>query len=100
MKARRPKSRALLYARTRAAYGDDAQLEMVVEECGELVVALQHRKRGRGSDEAVDELADAIIMTEQARVILGADAVDAAIARKLARLDERVTKHELGSVKA
>lgn len=89
-----PEYRATLYARARAAYGDEAQLDMAIEEAGELVVALQHRKRGRGDEEAVEELADSIIVHEQARIILGAERVEAAIARKLARLDERVTKHE------
>lgn len=94
-----PEYRATLYARARAAYGDEKQIEMVGEECSETLVELFHRKRGR-EHHLVDEIADLTIMAEQARIILGADAVDAAIARKLARLDERVTKHEQGLVKA
>lgn len=90
-------SREDLYRRARALYGDENQLEMVTEECGELVVALQHRKRSDRPNARVDlleELADAIIMTEQARLILGADEVDAAVAAKLERLRENVEKGE------
>jgi NTP pyrophosphatase (non-canonical NTP hydrolase) len=87
-----------LYRRARELYGVDNQLEMVTEECGELVVALQHFKRPDRPNalvDLIDELADAQIMVEQARLILGAEEVDAAVERKLARLLERVAAGEV-----
>lgn len=87
-------TREHLYRRARAVFGTDEQIRVAIEECGELVVALSHMQRGRGDEEAVEECADAIIVAEQVRLILGADRVDAMVAVKLARLEERVAAAE------
>lgn len=85
-----------LYRRCLVAWGPDAQLEMVVEECAELIVAMQHLMRGRksGVRSVVEELADVTIVVEQARAIIGAGVVDRVIGEKLARLRARVQAHE------
>lgn len=72
-------------------YGFEAQLSMLTEECGELVAAVNHYRRGRaGAFEAmIEEIADVEILIEQMRLVYGAE-IDAARARKLARLRERL----------
>jgi hypothetical protein len=82
-----------LYRRARDLYGEDAQLDMLGEECAEVLVELFHKKRAREHNLA-DEVADLTIMAEQARLIIGPAEVDAAVARKLERLRDRVEKGE------
>lgn len=51
-------------------WGAPAQIDMVLEECAELIVALQQNRRGRVTADAVgEEMADVRIMLEQLRVI-------------------------------
>jgi len=78
-----------------ATWGHSAQIDMVIEECSELILALQHFKRGRNTaDDVASELADVSIMFEQARVMFGADAVDEARRRKITRLVLRLEAAE------
>jgi NTP pyrophosphatase (non-canonical NTP hydrolase) len=80
-----------LHERTVAHYGAHAQIEKVIEECGELVVAIQHHRLGRITDEDLAlEMADVDITLRSARLVIGADLYDAAIASKLRRLEERL----------
>jgi NTP pyrophosphatase (non-canonical NTP hydrolase) len=69
---------------------------MVQEECGELIAAINRFDRGRpgARDNLIEEIADAHIMLAQARVAFGEDEIDAAIRRKLARFEERLTGAE------
>jgi len=66
-------------------WGVDAQIDMMIEGCAELIHALQKRKRGR-SDNVAEELADVEIMCEQMRFIYGSDKIDYAKMLKLERL--------------
>jgi len=51
-----------------ATFGMDSQLDMAIEECSELIVAIQHYKRNRVSwDSVAEELADVQLMTVQLR---------------------------------
>jgi NTP pyrophosphatase (non-canonical NTP hydrolase) len=51
-------------------YGEGAQLDQTIEELCELIVAIQHYKRGKADRDAVlDEIADASIMIGQLRQI-------------------------------
>lgn len=57
-------------------WGVDAQVEMIIEECLELALALQKLKRKRGDREekilvVIDEIADVRIVIEQAIIIFG-----------------------------
>ena len=80
-----------IYERAIETWGGEAQMDMIIEECSELIVALQRLKRGRGRVELVqDEVADVLIMAEQAKVLFGADDIERIVARKLARLETRV----------
>jgi NTP pyrophosphatase (non-canonical NTP hydrolase) len=70
-------------------WGVSSQLRQLQEECGELVAAVNRADRGRGTENLVEEIADVVIMSHQARLMFG-PAVEEAIARKLARLEERI----------
>lgn len=55
-----------IYSQAIAKWGINAQLWMVVEECGELMDAIAKYKRGRvNSLSVIEELADVSIMVEQ-----------------------------------
>lgn len=48
------------------AWGTEAQIDMAIEECAELTVALQHFKRCRNkADEVFTEIADVIFIVEE-----------------------------------
>ncbi len=80
-----------LHERTVAYYGAHAQIEKVIEECGELIVAIQHHRLGRITDEDLAlEMADVDITLRSARLVIGADLYDAAVASKIARLANRL----------
>lgn len=71
-------------------YGPGAQREQLAEECAELIVAISHFRRGRiGHAELAEEMADVEIMIDQMRVLGGAE-IDAAKAKKIDRLAERL----------
>ena len=81
-----------LYQATIERWGIDAQYDQAIEECAELIAALKHYKRGKISREAViDELADATLMLGQLRWMFGNDQVDAAIDKKLKKLNQLMT---------
>lgn len=74
-----------------AKWGVDAQTDMAIEEMGELIVAINHYRRGRvGIDAVQEEIADVIIAMNQMRMMYGSDAVDAIIERKTNRLEKRL----------
>jgi NTP pyrophosphatase (non-canonical NTP hydrolase) len=67
-------------------FGQRSQLDMVDEECGELIVALNHFNRKRvGPEKVAEEIADVILMCAQASRIIGEDLVQKV-------LDEKVKK--------
>lgn len=71
-------------------WGEDVQRDMVVEECGEAIIANQHRKRGRVTrEEMIEEFVDVHILMEQMRVTY-APQYEEIYDHKMARLAERV----------
>jgi NTP pyrophosphatase (non-canonical NTP hydrolase) len=73
------------------AWGTRSQVNMAIEECGELIVALCHRLRGRCDDNYVaEEIADVQIMLDQLALIVGKDLVRNFEEQKLERLALRV----------
>lgn len=53
-------------------WGIVQQLDMLVEECAELIVAIEHWQRGRvGLDKLVEEGVDVKLMIEQLQFITG-----------------------------
>lgn len=76
-------------------YGRQAQIDVAVEECAELINAIQKHRRGRvGDKEVIDEIADVRIMTEQLAIIFGEEEVEARRQFKLARLQSRMERDE------
>lgn len=87
-------NRSDLYRRALTRWGAEKQLRMVQEETNELALAISHYLRRRIDAHAVaDEIADVMIMCEQAAFILNVERdVEEAIERKLARLAARVSE--------
>ena len=74
-------------------YGEEAQINMAVEECGELIAAINQHRRGRcDSEELAGEVADVIITANQLALIFGEEVVARQINRKMMRLAERLNK--------
>lgn len=83
-----------IYANAILAYGVEGQIDMLHEEVGELLSALNKFKRGRVSaDEVITEIADVEIMCGQMAMIFGPEKVEAEKERKLIRLQQRIDKH-------
>jgi NTP pyrophosphatase (non-canonical NTP hydrolase) len=73
------------------AFGPVRQTDKCIGEMAELTDALLSHRHGEADREAViDEVADVLITAGQMRLLFGADAVDARIAVKLARLSRLV----------
>ena len=61
-----------VYRKAIDVWGITAQVDMAIEECAELIKALQKRKRAEGTgtiDDVLEEMADVEIMLEQLKVI-------------------------------
>ena len=87
--------KVILYTKVMEAWGINAQVDMVMEETGEMLAALGKGKRGRVSkEEIITELADVSIMMEQMAVFFGLDEFRAEKERKLLRLKGRLEKWE------
>lgn len=72
-------------------FGVEGQINKAVEEMGELITELSRRNLSRfDKDRVAEEVADALIMLEQLRIIFGASKVDGYIAEKLERLEKTI----------
>ena len=74
-------------------FGIGSQIDMAVEECSELINALEKYRRGRvGVQEVVTEIADVQIMCAQLEYMFAGDSkiVDAERMRKMDRLRGRI----------
>ena len=86
-----------LYARCISAWGIRDQEDMTQEECGELIVAINHHRRYRVPPEKIlEEIADVLFMCDEEMYIHGFthDELKRALKEKIARTKERVAKHE------
>jgi len=73
------------------AWGEDAQLNKTIEECAELIVALQHSKsRTLDIRSVASEIADVLVMTVCAARVIGVDLVADEMNKKLTRLKGRL----------
>lgn len=83
-------------------WGAERQIRMMQEECAELIVAGSHylRRRDVGFNELVEELADAQLMIDQVKALVGEEKVKAMIDLKSdyikAKLDQRKKEKENG----
>ena len=79
-----------IYQQAVIKWGVDSQIEMLIEEMGELIVALQHAKRKRVNNVA-EEIADVEICLRQIKPIFNKEKeVDKWHDLKIKRLSERV----------
>lgn len=79
-----------IYKAATLKFGVRAQMQMVTEECAELIVAINHNLRGRvGWAKVAEECADVEIMLGQMRVLMG-DNIDEMKRAKLERLTYRL----------
>ena len=78
-------------------FGRDNQTNMAIEELAELIVVINHWRRGRvGNVAVIEEIADCYIMLRQLTYIV-TDASDSSpiiplIERKIARLNRRIAE--------
>lgn len=73
-------------------YGVDAQRRMVIEEAGELIVALMHEDRGRiQAENVVEELADVVFMCMQLALNYGEWKFQELLSYKVQRLNDRLS---------
>ena len=76
-----------IYKAATLKFGVKAQMQMVVEECAELIVAINHSNRNRvGIGKVAEECAGVEIMLGQMRVLMG-DTIDKMKRAKLKRLE-------------
>ena len=82
-----------LYQKALSKWGEEAQLNMVYEEVGELLIAMSRFKRGRTSHyDVMTELADVSIMVEQIATLMNYEDFEKEKDYKLTRLKERLEK--------
>jgi NTP pyrophosphatase (non-canonical NTP hydrolase) len=78
-----------LYQKTIDKWGKEAQFDQMTEECAELIVSLQHFRRGKIDQQAViDEIADVTLMLGQLTWMFGPEQIEAAVQKKLKKLDK------------
>ncbi|MBO6255718.1 MAG: hypothetical protein J6O49_19075 [Bacteroidaceae bacterium] len=85
-----------LYKKALKTWGEEAQVNMLDEEVGELITAVARFKRGRATHQDVmTELADVFIMVEQIATMMSHDDFEKEVDRKLVRLrDEKLAKYD------
>lgn len=85
---------ALIYAEAVNKWGHNFQFDMLIEECAELIAAMNRLKRGR-SDllPLMEEIADVEIMLGQMRCIFDPELIETVKRKKLIRLAERTGQH-------
>ena len=83
--------RNALYQQAIDLWGENAQIDMMVEECAELIQALQKRKRASFLRlKVAEEIADVEIMCEQMKLIFDAQLIKKYKQDKLIRLFARI----------
>ena len=86
-------------------YGNDAQEDMAIEECSELIKAILKFRRSNAKDSdlrdaVIDEIADVQIMLTQLGIIFNCvaeveDRIDFKINRQMGRIKEREAKRDV-----
>lgn len=84
-----------IYKQAIEKWGYESQINMMIEECAELIVALRHLDRGKATElDVCSEIADVEILCNQMRVIFGNEKVDSQKEIKLERVKKRLNKKE------
>ena len=72
-------------------FGTDKNINQMCEECAELMVALNHFRRGKATvDDVALEIADVIMMAEELRLMFGPDLVDQKLKSQVEVVEKRV----------
>lgn len=72
-------------------FGTSEQIAQLGEECCELAVECSHARRGRGDESRfITELADVMLMVEQAKMLVDESDLEAALWRKLGKQKTRI----------
>jgi NTP pyrophosphatase (non-canonical NTP hydrolase) len=88
-----------LYMDAVLTFGEDSQMNMLTEEVGELLVALNKFRRNGDPENLIEELADVQIMISQITIMIGAThEVEEVIGRKLLRLRDRLEKYKTRAI--
>lgn len=76
-------------------FGEDNQIDKMIEECAELILSLQHYKLNRCLEyDVLGEMADVEIMLEQMKLIFNKkNDFEHLKNRKLTRLEHLITTH-------
>jgi len=93
------KTSSNIYAKALKAWGEEAQLDMVIEEMAELIQAISKFRRARTQEKKAkayihmcEEIADVENMINQLRYMFDADLIDKFKAEKLQRTMKRIRK--------
>ncbi len=82
-----------IFSTALALWGEQLQLDMLVEECAELIQAVTKLHRSKGSYIHLwEEIADVEIMIDQMRLHFSDQMIDHERKKKLERLEERITE--------
>lgn len=80
-------------------YGKNAQINVAIEECAELIVALQHHARNKcAAKDVVSEIADVEIMITQLKMIFGDNDVENEKKIKIQRLADNLLKETMDAI--
>lgn len=84
-----------IFRRAIDTWGTQSQIDMAIEECGELLTALHKLRRNTTThqiDDVEDEIADVEIMMAQMRLIFNPERIDKRKNHKMLRLLARINE--------
>lgn len=90
------KEKIRIWTKAIKTYGVPAQMDMLVEECAELIVEVNHYKRNlvKGGEtnlsKLLSEIADVEIMIKQMKLIFNENTINGIVEFKTRRLRERI----------
>lgn len=85
-----------IYEQALCKWGIDAQMEQLIEECAEVILAIRHMRRGKcGARELIEEMVDVEIMIEQMKHIFPLDVWNEIKDKKLDRLSDTIKNSEV-----
>lgn len=88
-----------LYKRTIEFMGERAQRSKAIEECAELIVAIEKENIGRATpQDVITEIADVMIMAEQLAMIYGPEKVRKEKTYKQQRLLSRISGMDMSDI--
>ena len=80
-------------------FGNDQQIDKMIEECSELILSLQHYKSNRCYEyDVIEEIADVEIVLEQMKLIFTKHDFNEVKKRKLSKLEHIITMHQIRGI--